>query len=212
MKRKTNSFDNPIIVIANGSFPSHPLPIDYLENQGTIICADGAADKLIRYGKIPDIVIGDFDSTKIKNNDAKIEWIEKPNQNKTDLEKIFEWCIDNNIKNIVLLGAGGNREDHTLGNLFTLAKYYEQLNCEIITNHSKIICVSGKNHISTYTNQDVSIIATEPIESITLEGLQYDMKNEKIYPSARAISNKATSKQFYLETTGKVLVFLNHDK
>ena len=44
------------------------------------------------------------------------------------------------IKNIVLLGTGGKREDHTLGNLFTLAKYYGKLNCEIITNHSKIIC------------------------------------------------------------------------
>ena len=58
----------------------------------------------------------------------------------------------------------------------------------------------------------MSIIATEPIESITLEGLQYDMKNEKILPSARAISNKAITDQFYLESTGKVLVFLNHGK
>ena len=58
----------------------------------------------------------------------------------------------------------------------------------------------------------MSIIATEPIESITLEGLQYDMKNEKIFPSAMAISNKAINNQFYLESTGKVLVFLNHIK
>ena len=212
MNRKRNLFDNPIIVIANGSFPSHPVPVNYLENHGTIICADGAADKLINYGKKPDVVIGDFDSTKIKNNTRIKNWIEAPNQNKTDLEKTFEWCINNNIIKIVLLGAGGGREDHMLGNLFILAKYHEKLNCEIITNHSKIICASGENHISTHSNQNVSIIATEPIESITLEGLQYDMKNEKIFPSARAISNKAVSNQFYLKSSGRVLVFLNHDK
>jgi len=212
MKQKRNSFDNLVIVIANGSFPSHPVPMQYLNNHETIICADGAADKLINYGKRPDVVIGDFDSTKRKNSTKVKKWIQAPNQNKTDLEKTFEWCIKHDIKNIVLLGAGGKREDHTLGNLFTLAKYHGKLNCEIITNHSKIICVSGKNHISTNINQAVSIIAVEPIESITIEGLQYDMKNEKIFPSARAICNKAISDQFYLESTGKVLVFLNHVK
>jgi len=212
MKQNRNSFDNPIIVIANGSFPSHPLPLRYLKNHGTIICADGAADKLINYGKIPDIVIGDFDSTGIKNSTKVKKWIEVPNQNQTDLEKIFKWCINKNILNIVLLGASGKREDHTLGNLFTLGKYHGQLNCQIITNHSRIICVSGKNHIPTKIDQDVSIIAIEPIENITIEGLQYDMKNEKIFPSARAICNKAVTKQFYLESTGKVLIFLNHIK
>ena len=212
MKQKRNSFDNPVIVIANGSFPSHPMPLHYLNNHGTIICTDGATDKLINYGKKPDIVIGDFDSTKIKNSTKVKKWIEAPNQNQTDLEKTFEWCVNNNIINIVLLGAGGKREDHTLGNLFTLAKYHGKLNCEIITNHSKIICASGKNYISTNINQAVSIIATEPIESITLEGLQHNMKNEKISPSARAISNKAINNQFYLESSGKVLVFLNHEK
>ena len=29
-------------------------------------------------------------------------------------------------------------------------------------------------------------------------------------PSTQAISNKAIRDQFYIETTGKVLVFLNH--
>ena len=210
MKQKRNSFDNPVIVIANGNFPSHPVPIHYMDNRGTIICVDGAADKLINYGETPDVVIGDFDSTEIKNSTKVKKWIKAPNQDQTDLEKTFEWCVKNNIKNIVLLGAGGKREDHTLGNLFTMAKYHGKLNCEIITNHSKIICASGKNYISTNINQAVSIIATEPIESITLDGLQYNMKNESLLPSAHAISNKAISDKFFLESTGKVLVFLNH--
>ena len=133
MNRKRNLFNNRVIVIANGSFPSHPVPVHYLESPETIICTDGAADKLINYGKTPDVVIGDFDSTKIKNSTRIKNWIEAPNQNKTDLEKTFEWCINNNIIDIVLLGAGGGREDHILGNLFTLTKYHEKLNCEIIT-------------------------------------------------------------------------------
>jgi len=210
MTQKRYSFNDPVIVIANGSFPSHPIAKNYLNKSGTIICTDGAADKLISSGRNPDIVIGDFDSTSIKGKNQIGKWIETPDQNKTDLEKTFEWCIINNIKKIVLLGSGGKREDHTIGNLFTLAKYHNEIQCEIITNHARIICVSGENYIFADTNQNISIIATELIESITLDGLQYNMKNESLSPSARAISNKAISDKFYLESTGKVLVFLNH--
>jgi len=210
MTQKRYSFNDPVIVIANGSFPSHPIAKNYLNKSGTIICTDGAADKLIDSGKNPDIIIGDFDSTSIKGKDRTGKWIETPDQNKTDLEKTFEWCIMNNIKKIVLLGSSGKREDHTIGNLFTLAKYHDEIKCEMITNHAKIICVSGENYIFADTNQNISIIATEPIERITLDGLQYNIKNESLLPSTRAISNKAISDKFYLESTGKVLVFLNH--
>ena len=210
MTQKRYSFNDPVIVIANGSFPSHPIAKNYLNKSGTIICTDGAADKLIDSGKNPDIIIGDFDSTSIKGKNRTGKWIETPDQNKTDLEKTFEWCIMNNIKKIVLLGSSGKREDHTIGNLFTLAKYHDEIQCEIITNHAKIICVSGENYIFADTNQNISIIATEPIERITIDGLQYNMKNESLLPSTRAISNKAISDKFYLESTGKVLVFLNH--
>ena len=210
MTQKRYSFNDPVIVIANGSFPSHPIAKNYLNKSGTIICTDGAADKLIDSGKNPDIIIGDFDSTSIKGKDRIGKWIETPDQNKTDLEKTFEWCIMNNIKKIVLLGSSGKREDHTIGNLFTLAKYHDEIQCEIITNHAKIICVSGENYIFADNNQNISIIATEPIERITLDGLQYNIKNESLLPSTRAISNKAISDKFYLESTGKVLVFLNH--
>ena len=210
MIQKRYSFNDPVTVLANGSFPSHPIAKKYLNKSGTIICTDGAADKLIGSGRNPDIIIGDFDSTSIKDKDRKGKWIEAPDQNKTDLEKTFEWCIMNNIKKIVLLGSSGKREDHTIGNLFTIAKYHDEIKCEIITNHAKIICVYGENYISADTNQTISIIATEPIESITLDGLQYNIKNESLLPSACAISNKAIGDKFYLESTGKVLVFLNH--
>jgi len=210
MTQKRYSFNDPVIVLANGSFPSHPIAKKYFNKSGTIICTDGAADKLIGYGRNPDIIIGDFDSTSIKGKNRKGKWIKTPDQNKTDLEKTFEWCIMNNIKKIALLGSGGKREDHTIGNLFTIAKYHDEIQCEMITNHARIICVSGENYISADANQNISIIATELIESITLDGLQYNMKNESLSPSARAISNKAISDKFYLESTGKVLVFLNH--
>ena len=47
MIKKDFSLNDPVIIIANGDFPTHPIPIKYIENSKTIICTDGAADKLV---------------------------------------------------------------------------------------------------------------------------------------------------------------------
>ena len=141
--------------------------VGILPHSMKLLKPSGAADKLIDFGRRPHIIIGDFDSTSINKEDRRGEWIEVLDQNKTDLEKTIEWCIMNGVKKIFLLGSGGEREDHTTGNLFTLAKYHDDIKCDMITNYAKIICLSGENYINTNNNQQVSIIATEPIDSIT---------------------------------------------
>ena len=205
-----NGFKNTALVIANGEFPYHKSALAALKQNWKIICVDGATDKLKALGKEPDIVIGDFDSTKIQKTERTNLWIETPNQNKTDLEKTFEWCVKNQIKEIVLLGAGGQREDHLLGNLFLVSKFYNDLNIEVVTNYSKIICVSGSKVIKAQPGQNISIIASEVVDNIKIIGLKYSLINKKLFPSSIAISNKAISSQFEIESTGKVFVFLNH--
>ena len=205
-----NEFKKPVLVIANGEFPYHTSALEPLKEERKIICIDGAADKLKSFGKEPDIVIGDFDSTKIQNTERIKLWIETPNQNKTDLEKTFEWCVKNQIKEVILLGAGGQREDHLLGNLFLVSKFYNEINIEVITNYSKIICVSGSKTIKTKPDQNISIIAAEVVDNIKIIGLKYSLINKKLLPSSIAISNKAISSQFNIESTGRVFVFLNH--
>ena len=44
-------------------------------------------------------------------------------------------------KKIILLGAGGGRVDHLFGYSFTLANYYDKVECEMITNNAKIVAI-----------------------------------------------------------------------
>ena len=52
----------PVIVLANGKYPKHPLPLKKLISAGCIICCDGAVNKLDKKGFSPTIIIGDLDS------------------------------------------------------------------------------------------------------------------------------------------------------
>ena len=201
---------NPTIVLANGEFPKHQSALYFLNFDYNIICTDGSADKLEKHGIPPRIIIGDFDSTKIIHKKSEALWIERPDQNKTDLEKAFEWCLSKNIKKIILLGAGGIREDHMLGNLFVVSKFSDLFEIEVITNHSTIFCIKGSKTIEAKIGQQISIVAAENVERITVTGLKYSLTNEPLSPSSRAISNEAIGEKFSIECTDKIFLFLNH--
>ena len=44
------SFKLPVVILANGSFPTHHIPIEQLKMAGTVICTDGAANYLSKIG------------------------------------------------------------------------------------------------------------------------------------------------------------------
>ena len=78
----------PFTILANGEFPNHK----------TIICTDGSANTLTDKGIYPSVIIGDMDSVQIDNKAFSGQFIKDSNQENTDLEKAFEWCIKNNVK------------------------------------------------------------------------------------------------------------------
>jgi thiamine pyrophosphokinase len=66
----------------------------------------------------PTALVGDLDSVKepLKHKFKSIMYHD-PDQNTNDLTKAVKWCLNQRIKNIVIVGATGKREDHTLGNI-----------------------------------------------------------------------------------------------
>ncbi len=96
-----------------------------------IIAADGAALKLMDIGVNCDYIIGDMDSFY---KDPRSEHFEKkkiinlPDQNSNDFEKILNWCIENDRKNLLITGMHGGELEHTLNNQSVLLRYARRLN------------------------------------------------------------------------------------
>ena len=103
MNDDLNNFKPPYVLYGNGELINHSLPLKKLKNSGTIIALDGGANKLIKLGFKPHIILGDLDSIKNNGSTKNSLIIPLKNQNKSDLEKGIEWCIFNNIKNISLM-------------------------------------------------------------------------------------------------------------
>tara|TARA_B110000444_G_C18668986_1_gene514386 strand:- start:60 stop:677 length:618 start_codon:yes stop_codon:yes gene_type:complete len=199
---------NTITILANGEFPNKIIAEKHLNHEDKIICADGAANKLIGYGIKPFKIIGDLDSIKKHLLDENI--INTPNQNKTDLDKSLEWCLYKNYKNINILGASGLREDHFLANLYLLHKYKNKLNLKIITNYSVITVEEGFKTYSSYVGELLSIFAIDKINSITTTGLKFELNNTTIIPSSLGVSNESTNKDFSIDTSSPLWLLRNH--
>ena len=202
----------PFTIVANGQFPNHPLPLQILYESKTIICTDGSANLLIDKGINPNVIIGDMDSLLIDNKAFSGQFIKDSNQENTDLEKAFEWCIKNNVKTINVLGASQQREDHSITNLYLLSTYCDAINLTYVTDYFSITCHEGNRIFSSFKNQIVSILPVKHIQHISTENLYYNLSEEELPISSRGISNQSLSDNFTINSSGKIWVFRSHPK
>ena len=145
-----------------------------------------------------------------KNSSFNCRIIKLNDQNKTDLQKSLDWCIDNGIKGLSLIGFSGGDDDHWMAALWTLINYYEKLNLLFYSNTATIFCVNGEQTIETISGQTISIIPSKDETRITLKNLKYSFKDQKLYPPSFGIRNLALGSSFFIKTTKPVWIFLSY--
>ncbi|HMT03878.1 MAG TPA: thiamine diphosphokinase, partial [Burkholderiales bacterium] len=112
------------VIIADGLFPKNKYLKNLILTSNSIICCDGAINKLIKHNVEPHYIIGDCDNlnpiiqSKFANKIIKIT-----EQNSNDLTKAINFAKKLKLDNIIILGATGLREDHTIANIALLADY-----------------------------------------------------------------------------------------
>ena len=128
------------IILANGKPPKKSI-ITFYQNRGynKLICADGGSNSASKMKLVPDLIIGDLDSISAKSlkefkSVSKI--IRLKRQNDTDVEKCLKYGINNNFDEALLVGATGNRLDHTFCNLGIVLKYFPQMKISLIAENS----------------------------------------------------------------------------
>lgn len=201
---------NTTIIVADGDFPVHEIPLGYLKNAGRIICCDGGAENLIKAGFIPDAIVGDMDSLDISIAGRFHDRIfRNADQETNDLTKAVSWCSDRGYKDLVILGATGGREDHTIGNISLLAEYALNLNVRMVTDTGMLLPLMRSSVVPSFPGQQVSIFSLNPQNEITTHGLKYPLLRKRIDNWWVATLNEAEGENFDLEFgEGRIIVYL----
>ncbi len=200
-----------IIILADGDFPSHEIPLSILKNAGTIICCDGAAEKLINYSVTPYAIVGDMDSLSPRLQDEYKSIIHKSEDQETnDLTKAFLFALKLNPQKVIILGATGKREDHTLGNISLLAQYKSMTfsEVEMYTDFGIFIPVNNSSYFNFKKGSQISIFALNPHIKIASKGLKYPTSEVVFDYWWKATLNEVSESPFYIEfEDGEVIIF-----
>ncbi|MDQ1296366.1 MAG: thiamine pyrophosphokinae [Bacteroidota bacterium] len=198
------------VIIADGTYPSHDIPLGYLWNADLRVCCDGSAESLDNAGFVPDAIVGDLDSLSDELKDRFADRLFIDNEQETnDLTKAVKWCRESGYNDIVILGATGKREDHTLGNISLLAEYATNINVKMVTDSGIFLPFLRSCKVESFPGQQVSLFSIDPETEITSSGLLYPLTGRKLRNWWEATLNEATGDHFELRFEGgRLLVFL----
>ena len=201
LRVKSEEFD--AVIVANGQFPTHEMPLAILRNAKCIVACDGA----IRNVPQADVVIGDGDSVPEKYHHLLIQVDE---QDDNDLTKATRYCVGQGYQKIAYLGCTGLREDHTIGNISLLMRYYRDMNVQgvMYTDHGMFTPSSGNQSFPSKPGQQVSIF-NFGCTSIHSEGLRW---NSYAYDQWwQGTLNEAIGNRISFRADGYYMVFQTYD-
>jgi len=197
------------VIIANGAFPRHPVPLSFLREASHIICCDGATEALLEYGLEPDHIVGDLDSLSQELQQRYSHCLHHdPDQYANDLTKSVKFCAEKQWNEITIIGATGKREDHSLGNISLLADYAAYVKVQLITDYGVFTPLLKSGSFESFAGQQVSVFSLAPDTVFTFHGLKYPITGQTITSWWQGTLNEAIGGDFFVGMDhGKALVF-----
>jgi thiamine pyrophosphokinase len=155
------------VIVANGTFPTHAVPLAILRQAPFIVACDGAVSRVPQ----AQVVIGDGDSLP---EEYRRRLIQVDEQEDNDLTKATRYCLSQGWHHIAYLAATGRREDHTLGNIALLMRYYRDMGVEgrMLTDDGWFSPARGNRTFASFKGQQVSIF-NFGCNSILSDGLKW---------------------------------------
>jgi thiamine pyrophosphokinase len=198
------------VILADGSFPVHDIPLNCLRDAARIICCDGAVNSLILFGLEPFAIVGDCDSLNPDIVEYYADRIFRDNDQETnDLTKAVMWCHEEGYNELIITGATGKREDHTIGNISLLAEYIKMVKVIMVTDTGIFYPFNKSCRVSSVKGQQVSVFAIDPETEISSSGLKYPLIKRRLRNWWEATLNEASGDNFELEfNRGVVIVYM----
>jgi thiamine pyrophosphokinase len=189
------------LVFANGSIADIHAVASMIRKSDLLVAVDGGLNYLTILGKAPHVLIGDLDSVTrqdiLRLEKEQIDIRIFPTQkDETDLELALGMLSEFGISKVVIIGATGNRLDHSLGNIHLLVKFHKNFEILLEDGQQEMFLIDRHSIIHGKSNDIVSLIPLEEkVSGITTSRLAYPLKDDNLFlASTRGISNMMLEK------------------
>ncbi len=190
--------------VVTGGGPLHPGAASAVGPGVFVIAADSGLDHALGAGLAPGLLVGDLDSLSCDGLDwarqRSVPIDEHPcDKDRTDTELALATALTMGATDIVLLGGGGDRLDHTIGAISSLG-HPALASCHSVVAHwgdSLIVIVHGPRLVTVPAAVDatVSLLALHgAAHGVSITGARWPLADAVIQPGAGlGISNVCTA-------------------
>ncbi len=191
------------VIFVGGTLQTSKTVENAIASADLILAADSGADIALHHGRVPAIIVGDFDSLK-RSEHAFVQMgsqiiraqVEK---NETDTELAVQVALEHGATHITILGGiGGERFDHTMANILLLAGF-ETVLIRIIDGPTTcwLLRGPGSTEIAGQPGDLLSLLPlTGEAVGVRTTGLYYPLYGETLYfGKPRGVSNVLTTQR-----------------
>jgi thiamine pyrophosphokinase len=184
-----------------------------LATDALIVAADSGLAQVYALGRVPNVVVGDFDSVDPKHlaraelDGARIE--RHPiDKDATDLELALEITRQLGASEVTVIGAGGGRLDHHLAALALLAApELAAMRITALVGSARLTVVHDHVSISGRVGSTVTLLAVGgSATGVSTTGLRWALADATLSPtSTRGVSNEVTDSPATISVRGGTL-------
>jgi thiamine pyrophosphokinase len=158
-----------------------------------VIAADGAANQLLEAGISISAIIGDMDSIDPVVERSKIEFLEDPDQETTDCDKLLVHVRDRYPdSSFALAGIEGDRFDHVFSSIFSVGRILPSTRLILRDGFGWYVQSESGLDIATVPGQLVSLIPLLPCEGVRMLGVRWSPSSILAPLGDLSTSNEAT--------------------
>ena len=206
------------LVIVGGSALS-PDTLVGLPADAYIIAADSGLDYALAAGLRPHLVVGDFDSVQPETLAwATTEGIEiehhSPDKDNTDTELALAAARSSGASDVVLLGGGGDRLDHSIAAITALGNptmaAFTTVSARWDTTMISVLHAPRVLTFSTELDATFSLLALHgACSGIDVEGGLWPLSDAELQPgSSLGVSNRTSANELRIRVRTGVLTLL----
>lgn len=201
---------NKVLLVLNGALNKKFLA-ETAKKYSFILAADGGANKCLKAGIKPDIVVGDLDSVTPKNKvllRGRLKQVAR--QDNSDFEKALDYLKTLKPKQVDIVLSYGGRLDFALSNFLTASNYLKYFDICFLFPKAVVYLLLKSAKIKAVKNARISLIALEEIKNISTQNLLYPLKSENLPIGQRGLSNIALGNFGINFKRGKLLVYVEN--
>lgn len=208
-----------VLILVNGEYGNYQF-CKSTAGYDTIICADHGMHHARVLKLVPDLIVGDFDSSKpedlmfFQEQQVAIETFDS-HKDATDTALAVERAVQAGADYITIWGGIGTRLDHSLANVQMLYKLLGQgIEGELVNPYNRVMLIDKDKRLQGKAGQLVSLLPfREEAKGVTTENLEYPLQDAVLsFGNSLWISNVMLGEEAWVRIKeGILLVIMAND-